>query len=1081
MEKFFNHFLNKEKKSLFSDFFLSKLSNVSPTLLPFVLFERLRQQERPMLVIVPHELFAQEVAGDLQQLFLEIGMEKKMAVIGDVYHREQLVPDKEILRIRLAYETLKTPYEITFCTLQSLLKVAISNGKKSNFELTLSCREKMKLSDLTQRLVEWNYDDEIEVNLQGEFAVRGGIVDLFSPAEKLPHRIEFFGDEIDSIRTFSIENQRSVSKVHSITLIPHAISIDDQEEAGLTFLDCFEAHKIDYLLYDMDVLEEQVAHKITAEQARLFKVFMMKHINEIQLFFQWDSPNVTALKWREFQLENIDFRQENSTTGLMLIKDLIAQQIKNYLSEQYRLAILVATPHHVEGIKKYLQAHGIPEKALNIYQSKWRYGLENHIEKMIVLTEREIFYTPHKKINATTPFVEEMQTLSSDHLPDYYSDISEGDYVVHLLHGVAKFIEMKELDLNGVKSEVFVLEFEDDVRLFVPIWQAGMISRYASASKLLTPRSKLGGTRWNRAKMDALHSMRQLASDLLRLQAVRGSIVREPYPKDSFEQTCFEHDFPYQTTIDQAKSIAEVKSDLENLHPMDRLICGDVGYGKTEVAIRAIFKVVESGKQVAFLVPTTVLAQQHFFTLLDRFAPYAFTIDVLSRFRTHAEQKSVLQRLASGGVDVVIGTHRLIQKDVVFKDLGLIVVDEEQRFGVEDKERLKLMRTHVDVLTMSATPIPRTLYMSLSGVRDFSTLMTAPMYRHAVETHVTRFNEQMIAEAIRREIERGGQLFFLHNRVRTIEKMRDLLQRIVPEARYEIGHGQMHEHELEGVMTRFIQGDFDVLVCTTIIESGVDIPNANTIIIDHANRFGLSELYQLRGRVGRSTRQAYSYFLLPEIESMTTDAKKRIAAISKYTQLGSGFRLAMKDLEIRGAGSLLGAEQSGHMTRLGFDLYCRLLRQTVRDLKQQKTLVFPDCELELSFVRYAQFAPDHILAVSIPQTYMHAVKHRIDFYRRLAQCGSNEEFNCILQEMQDRFGEVPQQVIDLFQIMRIRLLASKCGFSHLSQHADRLLLSYRPNQFYSDKQTGLPQIQGKTPHAKLNSIEHILSQMLNKK
>jgi transcription-repair coupling factor (superfamily II helicase) len=669
-----------------------------------------------------------------------------------------------------------------------------------------------------------------------------------------------------------------------------------------------------------------------------------------------------------------------------------------------------------------------------------------------------------------------------------FSELNEGDLVVHLEHGIGRFLGLVKIPRStgfqpvgpaGVspadsaskmlagpadkmsalqeQQEVLALEFADEAKLYVPLEQAYLVSRYVGAGKKSPPLSSLGDGRWARAKIKAAASIFDYAGKMLAVQAERQTHTGHSFAPDTKWQAEFEHSFAFRETPDQMKAIIDTKIDMERSRPMDRLICGDVGFGKTEVAVRAAFKAVMDGKQVAVLAPTTVLAQQHFEVFRQRMLDYPVRIEMLSRFRSQSEQRKVLQLLREGGVDIVIGTHRLISGDVVFKDLGLVVIDEEQRFGVLHKEKFKELFKLVDVLTLSATPIPRTLYLSLVGVKDMSTIETPPLNRLPVETVVSAYDERLIRAAIDREMERQGQVFFLHNRVATIERVRDRIVDLCPQTRVEIGHGQMDADELEGVMARFIAGKTDVLVCTTIIESGLDIPNANTIIIDRADQFGLADLYQLRGRVGRAEHKAYAYLLLPR-EIMTVGAaRKRISAIKQYSSLGAGFRIAMRDLEIRGAGSILGTAQSGHIVAIGFDLYCQLLKQAVAQLKGEKPRFRLDVDLKLDFVatNEAEFVPAPKSAVGeadsfpkkipafIPITYVSDPGLRIRAYRDIAEVTTHEQLDRLRRDWQDRFGPFPPAVGNLFGLIEIKLAAAKSGINRVEVRDRKLMLTRR--------------------------------------
>ena len=650
-----------------------------------------------------------------------------------------------------------------------------------------------------------------------------------------------------------------------------------------------------------------------------------------------------------------------------------------------------------------------------------------------------------------------------------FSELAEGDLVVHVEHGIGRFLGLQKFvvgqalrppgagDANSASEapalqqqrqpqEVLVLEFADEAKLYVPLEQAYLVSRYVGVGKKSPRLSSLGDAKWMRAKRNAAASIFDYAGKMLAVQAERQTHPGHAFALDTKWQGEFEDSFPFRETPDQMKAIIDTKIDMEHPQPMDRLICGDVGFGKTEVAIRAAFKAVMDGKQVAVLAPTTVLAQQHFEVFRQRMLDYPVRSEMLSRFRSQSEQKKVLRLLREGGVDIVIGTHRLISGDVVFKDLGLVVIDEEQRFGVLHKEKFKELFKLVDVLTLSATPIPRTLYLSLVGVKDMSTIETAPLNRLPVETVVSAYDERIIRDAINRELERQGQVFFLHNRVMTIERARGRIVDLCPQARVEMGHGQMNSDELEAVMARFVAGKIDVLVCTTIIESGLDIPNANTIIIDRADRFGLADLYQLRGRVGRAEHKAYAYLLLPRELLPIGAARKRISAIKQYSSLGAGFRIAMRDLEIRGAGSILGTAQSGHIMTVGFDLYCQLLKQAVAQLKGEKLRLRLDVDLRLDFVatneaQFAHLGSETYVPAFVPNSFIDDATLRIRAYRDIAEITTHEQLDRLRCDWRDRFGPFPPAVDNLFLLAEMKLAAAKSGVSRVEVRDRKLMLT----------------------------------------
>ena len=625
---------------------------------------------------------------------------------------------------------------------------------------------------------------------------------------------------------------------------------------------------------------------------------------------------------------------------------------------------------------------------------------------VIVLSDHELFHRDEART------IQARRRVESRAL-DSFLDLAEDDLVVHVSHGIARYRGMQVLDKKGHAEEHLILEFREGVRVYVPASKIDLVQKYVGGAKTDPELSKLGGLSWQHKKQRVEAAVLDLAAEMVELQAMRDSQPGTPFPPDSDWQAEFEAAFPYQETPDQLTTLTEIKRDLERSRPMDRLICGDVGYGKTELAVRAAFKVIDSGKQVAVLVPTTVLAEQHYRTFSQRLAEYPFVVESLSRFRTHGEQRRIVERLSQGGVDVVIGTHRLVSADVHFKDLGLVVIDEEQRFGVEHKERLKRLRQMVDVLTMTATPIPRTLHLALLGIRDISNLETPPPDRLAIETRIARFDPDLVRHAILRELNREGQVYFVHNRVYNIREIANRLQSIVPEARIAIAHGQMAEHELEAAMIGFVQRKSDILVATTIIESGLDIPNVNTIFINQADNYGLADLHQLRGRVGRYKHRAYAYLLLDSERTITPTATRRLKAIEEFTELGAGFKIALRDLEIRGAGNILGTQQSGHIAAVGYEMYCQLLGNAVRQIKQQPVRVPLEITVDLPWRAY------------LPRDYVTGQRQRIEVYRRLARIRREERLEDFRQELRDRFGPIPEPAEWLLRVAELRVRASR--------------------------------------------------------
>ena len=673
-------------------------------------------------------------------------------------------------------------------------------------------------------------------------------------------------------------------------------------------------------------------------------------------------------------------------------------------------------------------------------------GFSLPAEQLLLITEKELITAGFSREGRTAEG-EVPAPVSADPaavpVPEFsLADLDEGDYAVHIDHGIGIFRGFRTLTSRGVSREVLVIEYADNQILYVPLLQAHKVSRYLGSPGKVTLH-RLGGVRWSRDKESARRSVRSYAADMLRLQAMRQAAPGIVFPPDTAETRAFLRAFPFNDTPDQRRSTAEIRADMESPRPMDRLLCGDVGYGKTELAMRAAFKAVSAGYQVAILAPTTVLAQQHYYSFRERFAAYPYTIDMLSRFRSASEQNEIIRRLGNGGIDIIIGTHRLCNPELKFHNLGLVVIDEEQRFGVKHKERLRRFRAEVDVLTMSATPIPRTLYLAMAGARDLSTLMTAPKLRLPVKTVIAPEEDRLVVQAIEAELARGGQVYYLHNRVRTIEEVAKKLRSLLPDVRFAVAHGQMPEEELEAVMTSFL--------CSTIIESGLDVPNANTIIIERADRFGLAELYQLRGRVGRWKHQAYAYMLLPKSQLVTSDARKRLSAIRRCSNLGAGFQLALRDLEIRGSGNLLGAEQSGHLNTIGFDLYCHLLKQEVGKLRGEKSEFLPEVEMAIDFISFTLTAPDGKLAAAFPPEYIGGDRLRLDAYRRLSALNSEEELADFAAELRDRYGKLPKCAETLLEVVRLRILAAQAGYEHFTVVDGRVTLNNPGGTIYRKK------------------------------
>jgi transcription-repair coupling factor (superfamily II helicase) len=928
------------------------------------------------------------------------------------------------------------PPRYVVATIQALIQPVPSRDQLAQFRKVLHATDQIDPDALAAWLVEHGFRRTEAVELPGEFSRRGGILDVFSLDAEAPYRLEFFGDEIESIRQFSPLTQRSLRDLQTIEVLGVAAERLNAEGNGqgrsASRMDT--GHLCDYLpadawtvLVEPEELQEQGKHYLerVADPRGLFSVqgvfqqlLRFPNVRESAL----PSPSVEATC--HLRVESVE-RFSGDVTKLRDELDVTAAGDR----------VLIACHNEAEckRLNEVLAAGQLAQSdRLRLVTGHVRAGFRMVDAGIVVLGDHELFHREEAR-----PILPRRRLESR--AIDSFLDLAAGDLVVHVSHGIALYRGMQVLEKNGHSEEHLILEFREGTRVYVPSSKIDLVQKYVGGARAEPELSKLGGTAWQRKKEKVEAAVLDLASEMIDLQAVREARPGFALPPDTEWQAEFEAAFPYQETPDQLTTLAEIKRDLERARPMDRLICGDVGYGKTELAIRAAFKTIDNGKQVAVLVPTTVLAEQHFRTFSERLAEYPFVVEGISRFRTHGEQKRILERLAKGGIDVIIGTHRLVSPDVQFKDLGLVIIDEEQRFGVEHKDRLKRLREMVDVLTMTATPIPRTLHLALLGIRDISNLETPPADRLAIETRIARFDAQLIRHAILRELNRDGQVFFVHNRVHNIREVANKLQEIVPEARIIIGHGQMPEHELEQAMLRFVRREADILVATTIIESGLDIPNANTIFINQADMYGLADLHQLRGRVGRYKHRAYAYLLLDGERSINPNAVRRLKAIEEFTELGAGFKIAMRDLEIRGAGNILGTQQSGHIAAVGYEMYCQLLENAVRRLRNQPLKTPLEVTIDLPWSAF------------LPRDYVAGQKTRIEVYRRLARVRGLERLEDFRQEVRDRFGPLPESAEWLLRLAEIRILAARWQIAtiHLEQVHDKsagsmnLVLGYR--------------------------------------
>ncbi len=1151
----------------------------------------------PVLMVSP---------GLKQQEGLHQDLQTWLAWLGDASRETKTTDSPETPEFFPAWETLPHEAKLSHADviserIETLLAFhAFASGASARAPITVTnvvallqktfppClfQERLKRVEIGQDLdpldlVEWletqAFEPEAKVTQKGDLALRGGIVDVFPLASPWPVRIEFFGNEVESIRYFDPQTQMSLEKIDSVILSPageFGILLREMGDGTESAKKACVASLLDYLppstilivcdhaaidefasnyqrqIPNDDPFSQDWGEVLSQAQEKGFRVLDWSSRISEELVAPVDvdtgqivegSPEGLSSKIPVFEdLEQ--FRPLDTRAPVLQVAEQQRQQffeqMHRWLRQGYQLDVFCNNDGERDRFKEIWEEFGWSQESfdgvLRIEIGMLGRGFLVESRKWVVVTDAEIF--GRYKVQRPRRLKSKHAVAVKSALEIDFSDLVEGDYVVHLQHGIGRFVGLQQLDpvgrstdpseetvKGGAGPECLVIEYaakdpkQAAPKLYVPVTEAHLVSKYVGAGKASPQLNTLGGTRWTKAKAQAEKAVVDLAGEMLAIQAARESEEGYPFPPDTNWQREFEGAFLYEETVDQLTAIEHSKKDMESSRPMDRLICGDVGFGKTEVAIRAAFKAVMSGKQVAMLVPTTVLAQQHYKNLAERMVDYPIRVELLSRFQKKKESNNTLQELAVGAVDIIVGTHRLVQDDVTFKDLGLVIIDEEQRFGVVHKDKFKMLRKLVDVLTLSATPIPRTLHMALIGARDMSTIETAPHDRLPVETIVTQYDERTIRDAIQRELNRQGQVYFLHNRVVSIESVAEKIRQLVPSARVVVGHGQLDSRSLERVMATFVNGEADVLVSTTIIESGLDIPNANTILIDRADRFGLSDLYQLRGRVGRYKHQAYAYLMIPRHAGLLSDARKRITAMKQYSRLGSGFKIAMRDLEIRGAGNMLGPQQSGHITAVGFELYCQLLKQSVAALKgetvkprvevrvnfdflslnpgeetsagpskkKQETKKKPKFDIQVPREDVAVFIDDEEPGAeavedemtqrhpaSIPYSYVSEVQQRIEIYRKLAQVNDHESLLALKNELKDRFGPIPPPVELLLLVADIKWLASDRDVSSVEARRGKVMLTRnRDLVMVGDR---FPRLTKKRPEARLKEVKRLL-------
>jgi len=931
---------------------------------------------------------------------------------------EGVVPNARILadRVRALREiaSAQGPLLVVAHAAALLQDVPAPNAIRSSI-VELSVGEERGLSELAALLLEREYDRVPLVETPGEFSIRGGIVDVYPHAAD-PVRIEFFGDTIDSLRTFDPTTQASKELLKAVKLPLVRRSDFSSLGEGPTFpslLDHLPADATVVLVEPVTVAERASRYLESAELDAGRWRWLCEGFDRFARLDLSSLPSPGGVEIRTHSLQRF--------TGDLAS---LLGELSTIRSQVDRVVVFCANPGERDRLGEMFEGTSLAGDR----------GIEARVGRLsrgFTVPELSLAFLPHHELFHRHRMRRVQQRLREQGRPiESYLELDRGDFVVHLTHGIGRFLGIERLVREGQEGEFLVVEYAENAKLYVPVSKVDLVQKYIGAGERAPQLSTLGTAGWERRKERVQHALEALSAEFLEIAAMRERELGIAYPKDTPWQREFEAAFPYEETEDQITSLESIKRDMESPRPMDRLICGDVGYGKTELAIRAAFKAAVHGKQVAVLVPTTILAQQHYQTFGERMADYPITVEVISRFRTRGKQREVLDRLKEGHVDILIGTHRLLGGDVKFKDLGLVIIDEEQRFGVDHKERLKKIRATVDVLTLTATPIPRTLHMALLGIRDISNLMTPPRDRRSISTEVARFDADRIRKAILLELNRDGQVFFVHNRVYNIEAIAAQIRAIVPEARIGIGHGQMHEDELEQIMLAFVERQIDVLVSTTIIESGLDIPNANTIFVNNADQFGLADLHQLRGRVGRYKHQAFAHFMVPSERHITPEAMKRLRAIEEFNELGAGFKIAMKDLEIRGAGSLLGHEQHGHIASVGYDLYCRLLEQAVKKARKQPIAVRIDTSVDLPVPSF------------LPTDYIADERQRLEVYRKFCRAASEEDVEAIGREMTDRFGEAPPEAKNLMELTVLRVLAQANALTNVALGEEAVIAKF---------------------------------------
>ncbi|MDO5303872.1 MAG: transcription-repair coupling factor [Clostridia bacterium] len=1076
---------------------ITNISGVSESRSAYVISQLVKEKGQSLIVTATANR-AGKLASDLsfftdKEIFI-LPAEDHIFLRYAAKNHDQLIERLKILK------ALRTNAD---CVVVAPVSAAIKKiSPHKNFEelsIRLDRGTERDLDEIKETLVKLGYERMDVVNGKGEFSIRGGIMDIFTPDADNPYRVEFFDREIDDIRSFDIDTQRSVEALKFVEIFPAEQILADKSMfedaakrlhkeytaqikklekkpekaeaadnltkrrnelceyitnvANLQMLENYLQYFYDETEYLWDYIED--GSVIVDDPDRIYE-FLDTRSAEIRDDFNVmlergqvipkDSALITGKEdfvkiyekddvylltpfpksikgISEYgKVHNVNSRQMVAFNGRM---DVLESELKNYAKKNYRIVMALSSKERIENIKDFVERIGLLGK-VEFAEGSLSAGMDFPEEKLCYISDNDIFAGAGKTVSR-----KKKSKKSNKSKIQTFSDMKAGDYVVHENHGIGRFLGIEQLTVQGDKKDYIKIKYAGNDMLYVPVEQMDMVQKYIGSDGVTPKINKLSSGEWKVTKAKAKAAIAEMASELLDLYAKRKMQKGYAFCKDTVWQQEFEDSFPYEETSDQLRSVEEIKEDMERPVAMDRLLCGDVGFGKTEVAARAIFKCLADGKQAAFLVPTTILANQHYYTLKERFEHFPFKVEMLSRFRSDKQQKEIIEKVSQGEIDLIIGTHRLLSSDIKYKDLGLLVIDEEQRFGVAHKEKIKQIKENVDVLTLSATPIPRTLNMSLTGIKDMSVIEEPPEERYPVQTYVIEQDNVTLKEIITRELDRGGQIYVVYNRVRGINKIAEKIRDMVPEARVAVGHGQMNEHMLEDVMLSFINGENNVLVATTIIESGIDISNANTMVIIDADRFGLSQLYQLRGRVGRSNRIAYAYLMYQKDKVLTEVAEKRLKAIKEFTEFGAGFKVAMRDLEIRGAGNLLGSQQSGHMMNIGYELYCKLVDDAIRGLKGE---IVKDREEEI--------AVELMVTANIPNWYIENETLKLQMYKKIATVQTEEDADELYDEMVDRFGDVPRETMNLVKISRIRSLAEDLSVARVYEQGEKVIVQF---------------------------------------